>query len=125
MLKISGYHPYKNLRISCMNDRDILFFAVGSTDAANLSIFFSHSAQLSNSSLKNCANLTVPFLRGGANGLMDMSLVVHFCCFPQDHIHVPCPIARAPASSPAPYLLIVSTAIIVKLWKNYYLINFH
>jgi hypothetical protein len=35
MVKISGSHTLKNYRVSCMNDRNVQFFAIGSKDAAN------------------------------------------------------------------------------------------
>jgi hypothetical protein len=42
MLKFSGFRTLKNHKARCMNDRDVLFFAAGSKNVANLNIFFSH-----------------------------------------------------------------------------------
>jgi hypothetical protein len=58
MLKISDFQILKNHKMSCRNDRNVLFFAANSKNTANLCIC-SHSAQMSTSSLNNSDNLPV------------------------------------------------------------------
>ncbi len=51
--KISGFN-LKNCKTSCMNDRDDLFFAVGSRDATTPWIFFSQCPDIKIFILKLC-----------------------------------------------------------------------
>ncbi len=55
---VTSFHKLKTYKMSCMNDRDVLFFAVASNDVASLQNFF-HSSQMSKLSMKNYANLPV------------------------------------------------------------------
>jgi hypothetical protein len=59
MLKILGFHSFKNHKMSYMNDRDIQFFAAGINNVASLTIFFTvHRCQYHQSKIRAKSTLS-------------------------------------------------------------------